>query len=213
LSAVSIIPAVDGSTKERLTGALIFVAIVVIVVPEMFSGPAHRSPGVEMPVDPAGSVAPVRTYSMPVDGADRAVTTAPVSAPVPEPSVVAQNAEAQLEAAPAVVTEPEAAPASVIPSAAPPAASAVAPVSTPTPTPAAAKPVPERAPVTGSWWTQVGIFSSRENADRLAKRLRTDGFDIEVSQYTAGGKDMFRVRAGPVPDRAAAGQAALLVAP
>jgi DedD protein len=211
LNATSIIRAVDGSVKERLTGALIFVAAVVIIVPEMISGPWQDDRAVEAPADPADVSAPMRTYSMPVDGAAGSVAAVEVpAAPVHEPAV----AEPPL-AAPAAVLQP------VAPQVAAPQAAAAG--ESPPAAPAAA-PAPKERPVTGGkWWTQVGIFSSRENAERLAKRLRTDGFDLEISQYVSGGKDMFRVRAGPVQDRAeavalqarlkAAGHTSLLVAP
>jgi cell division septation protein DedD len=196
---------VDSSVKERLTGALIFVAAVIIVVPEMLLGPGNRSTAVEVAADVADAAAPVRTYSMPLEGGTESV--AAVAAPASPPEPVVETAQAAVPA-PEALPEP---PTSV------PAAASASP-----PAPAAKPPVQERA-ATGNWWTQIGIFSSRENADRLAKRLRDAGFTIEVSKYVSGGKDMFRVRAGPVADRAeaqallarlkAAGHSALLVAP
>lgn len=54
------------------------------------------------------------------------------------------------------------------------------------------------------WWTQVGVYSSRDNAERLARKLRAAGFDIEVAKVNVRGKELYRVRAGPVLDRPAA---------
>jgi cell division septation protein DedD len=206
---------VDSSVKERLTGALIFVAAVIIVVPEMLLGPGNRRAAVEVAADAADTAAPVRTYSMPVEGGTESVAAVAAPASPPEPVV-----EAAPLAAPAPEALPEA-PASVAAASTSPPAPAEASAS-PAPAPAAKPPAQERA-ATGNWWTQVGIFSSRDNADRLAKRLRDAGFAIEVSKYVSGGKDMFRVRAGPVADRAeaqallarlkAAGHSALVVAP
>lgn len=51
---------------------------------------------------------------------------------------------------------------------------------------------------------QVGSFSARSSADRLAADLRRRSFQAFVSQVRSGGKPMFRVRVGPVADRAAA---------
>jgi cell division septation protein DedD len=75
----------------------------------------------------------------------------------------------------------------------------------------------------GKWWTQLGSFSSRDNAQKLGQQLRAAGFNVDVSKVRAGGKELFRVRAGPVADRAdalalqarlaAAGHKSTLVAP
>jgi len=54
---------------------------------------------------------------------------------------------------------------------------------------------------------QLGSFASRDNADRLAKQLRGSGFQASVSQGTTG-RRLYRVRAGPVQDHAAAEQLA-----
>ncbi len=51
---------------------------------------------------------------------------------------------------------------------------------------------------------QVGVFASRGNADRLAGQLKNRGFRISVSESPGSGRKLFRVRAGPVPDRTAA---------
>jgi len=51
---------------------------------------------------------------------------------------------------------------------------------------------------------QLGVFASRENADRLAQELKGKGFRISVSEVAGHGRTLFRVRAGPVSDRTAA---------
>jgi DedD protein len=212
---LTIIRAVDGSIMERLTGALIFVAAVVIIVPEMFSGPGNRGRAQQVPAEPADVAAPMRTYSMPVDGAAVEALTVPVSEPAEiEPAMPPA-------AAPQLAPPPTAAAAELLPAA--PKDSVAAPAVAVASTPAVPAPAPPRPAPGGNWWTQVGIFSSRDNAERLSKQLRTGGFDVQISKYVSGGKDMFRVRAGPVEDRAAAaalqarlkaaGHAALLVAP
>jgi cell division septation protein DedD len=54
---------------------------------------------------------------------------------------------------------------------------------------------------------QLGVFASRANADRLTQELKGKGFHTSVSESTgAGGRTLWRVRAGPVPERAAADQ-------
>jgi cell division septation protein DedD len=53
---------------------------------------------------------------------------------------------------------------------------------------------------------QLGVFSVRTNAERLAQELRTKGFYTFVSENGGGGRPLWRVRAGPVAERAAAEQ-------
>lgn len=212
MTATSIIRPVDASVKERLTGALIFVAAVVIVVPEMLSGPGRHATSVESAVGAAEEAAPMRTYSVPVSGEAPPGTAAALPAvTAPEPVAAESMPQPTEPASTAVPAASAEAAAGTVESAVASAASVAAP---------AAK---QQEVSSGSWWTQVGIFSSRDNADRLARKLRTAGFEIEISKYVSGGKDMFRVRSGPVKDRAealalqarlkAAGHAALLVAP
>lgn len=54
-------------------------------------------------------------------------------------------------------------------------------------------------PPAAAYYAQAGAFSSRENADALASRLRDAGIaGVAVTETVAGGRPMFRVRAGPV---------------
>lgn len=89
--------------------------------------------------------------------------------------------------------------------------------------PAAPAPAPASAAAGGDWWVQLGSFASEQNANGLASRMRARGFNIQVSKVKSGGKDLFRVRAGPEKSReaatalknrlAAAGEQGTLVAP
>jgi cell division septation protein DedD len=75
----------------------------------------------------------------------------------------------------------------------------------------------------GQWWTQLGSFSARDNAERLARDLRGKGYAVSVAKIRVGAKDLYRVRSGPVASReaavalqarlAAAGHKSSLVAP
>ena len=51
---------------------------------------------------------------------------------------------------------------------------------------------------------QLGVFSVQANAERLAQELKTQGFHALVSENGGGGRPLWRVRAGPVAERAAA---------
>jgi DedD protein len=201
---------VEGPVKERLTGALILVAALVIIVPEMLSGPEPESASASALAQPADTQPPLRTYSMTLDGSADP-HEAVQSALAPQPSPVESSA-----------VEP-----ALPPAAEPPVASAEPPVPAVTePAPAAQeppKPATSAPSPAGRWWTQLGSFSSRDNADRLASQLRAAGFAIDVTQVKAGGKELYRVRAGPVRDRgealtlqsrlAAAGNKSSIVAP
>ncbi|MDP2322961.1 MAG: SPOR domain-containing protein, partial [Gammaproteobacteria bacterium] len=54
------------------------------------------------------------------------------------------------------------------------------------------------------WIVQLGSFSQRANADRLAADLKRKGFNASVQGGGGTSGNLFRVRAGPVADRPAA---------
>ncbi|NGX16956.1 SPOR domain-containing protein [Wenzhouxiangella sp. XN24] len=74
-----------------------------------------------------------------------------------------------------------------------------APEPAPQPAPAA-----QPAPASDAWSVQVGSFSQRDNAQALQQRLTAAGFDAFVSRVVTDAGTLYRVRVGPVPDRAAA---------
>jgi cell division septation protein DedD len=53
---------------------------------------------------------------------------------------------------------------------------------------------------------QLGSFVSRDNADKLARQLRAQGFVVYVLPGGSGALLRYRVRIGPMPDRSAAAQ-------
>jgi DedD protein len=59
---------------------------------------------------------------------------------------------------------------------------------------------------TGGWMVQLGVFSIQANAERLAQELKSQGFHTLVSEMNGSGRPLWRVRAGPVAERAAAEQ-------
>lgn len=236
----------EGPIKERLTGALILVALLVIVVPEMLSGPGN-APAPRNTSAEAGP--PLRTYSLQLDTASTgrsqdqsALAPKTVDAPAsptpepaatqPEPQDKAPEAKAT-EAAPPPAAEKPAAEQKVAPSAntvaAPKPVPAASDASPPRPAPAAAtaKPTPSaaapRVESKAQWWAQLGSFASRDNAERLTRELRAAGYSVNLARVQAGGKELYRVRAGPEPTRdaavrlqarlAAAGHKSSLVAP
>jgi DedD protein len=203
--------------KERLTGAIILVALIVLLVPELLTGPVRSAPRTAAP-PPSAEGAPLRSYTINLTDEARSRGSAlPASGPAP-PAPVDSSASA-----PGATAE---APAAAAPDAAvnqsPPAAARTPPAGKPSPSPespAAAGPratSPARAgtnslstPATGSgsWVVQLGSFASRANAERLARQVRTRGFPASVSQGSSG-RHLYRVRVGPVRDREAASELA-----
>jgi cell division septation protein DedD len=57
-------------------------------------------------------------------------------------------------------------------------------------------------PEAGQWYVQLGVFSSRQNAESLAKKLKAGGFEATVRK--TGNGAMSRVLVGPRADRDAA---------
>jgi len=66
----------------------------------------------------------------------------------------------------------------------------------------------QAAPVTASadplvrWMVQLGSFSERENADQLVFQLRDAGYRASSAAVSSGGATSYKVRVGPVLDRA-----------
>jgi DedD protein len=209
---------VESPAKERLTGALILVAALVIIVPELLSGPRPRVGGSADAEAPADAGPPLRTYTLEL-GSANAARSGDQSTLVPQtpvPATVASQPAPQAAAPLALRPLPQ----PVVPPMAtrPPPIIAAKP-----PSVIATRPPPPAVAAAGGWWVQLGSFSSRENAGRLAQKLRAAGFAMEVSPVRSGGKELYRVRAGPVATREAAtslqarlgtsGHKATLVAP
>ena len=187
--------------KERLTGAIILVALIVLLVPEVLTGPIRSAPHTAA-VTPSGEGAPLRSYTINLsDEAHPRNADAGSAAPVPP---------VPLEAAPASAPPVEAAPRETRPAAAPQGAPPPEP-SAPPPakrvtTPATSGPASgEGGP--GGWVVQLGSFAQHTNAERLARQVRARGFKASVSQESSG-RRLYRVRVGPGQDRAAATQLA-----
>lgn len=194
----------DNRIKERLTGALILVALLVIFVPEMLSGPdTKKAAGDAPPARPATEGPPLRSYTLDLDApADKRpagqsalnVQTAP---PADEPAPAPPTPAAPVE--PGRTESNVASPTVAAPTVAAPPAPAAAP-----PAPANPQARPSRTPSGAGWQVQVGSFAQRVNAERYAQQLAGKGFKAQVSSSTGNGRELFRVRVGPVADRDAA---------
>jgi DedD protein len=191
----------DRRVKERLVGASILVVLIVLIVPELLSGPAPPVPAASrLPARLPASAPEPRNVIVDL-GNGKAQATAPASDPVAGPAASAPS------------------PAATAPSPAPPAP-AVGPAESSTGEPASAPAALENAPAhptslatagkpakSGhSWAVQLGSFASRENADKLAHQLKAQGFAVYISPSGSGASSRYRVRVGPMADRGAATQ-------
>jgi DedD protein len=185
--------------KERLTGAIILVALIVLLVPELLTGPvgsATRSQAVASSIEGP----PLRSYTIKLADEDHLRGAGAHSGPEqPAPLPPAPAPAAAATPAPPAVQEPGSTPTQS-PAAAAPAAHAGPGAG------AAAAVQPGSAETSGGYLVQLGSFGSRANAERLAKKVRAQGFAVSVSQGSSG--HLYRVRVGPAHDRAAAGELA-----
>jgi DedD protein len=193
----------DSRAKHRLTGAVLLVALFVLLVPELLRGPRDA-------VAPEGALTDegMRRYTIDLDASAPPAQpdNSAAQTPVALPPVATERAQPGEEAAPAAVAAEPSAPK---PEPVPPAAT---PATTPapraeTPKPPAPSPAPTR-PATpaerGSFVVQLGSFREKENADRLVRDMTAKGFTAFVAPITSGGRELYRVRVGPTRDRAAA---------
>ena len=167
----------DRRVKERLVGASILAALIVLVVPEFLSGPVPAPTALKQP---ALQPEPVRNITVDLDPLVAAASSAP----------------------PAETRSAAAASAAGTPPATPSARLETAPPAPTTPT-TAAKPVTSA----GAWAVQLGSFASRANADKLMRQLKSQGFAVYVAPGGSGASVRYRVRVGPMADRTAAAQA------
>ena len=185
--------------KERLTGAIILVALIVLLVPELLTGPvgsATRSQAVASSIEGP----PLRSYTIKLADEARLRGASGHSGPEqPAPLAPAPAPAATAIPAPPAAPEPRSTPI--------PSPAAAAPAAHAGPGPGAAAAVqPSSAETSGGYLVQLGSFGSRANAERLAKKVRAQGFAVSVSQGSPG--HLYRVRVGPAHDRAAAGELA-----
>jgi rare lipoprotein A (peptidoglycan hydrolase) len=146
-----------------------------------------------------------------------------VSPPVPLASSPAVSPPMPVASSPAVSPPmPVASPPSVsppVPLASPPSVSPPVPLTSPPATvaaaaplttppvaiPAALPPVIKPAPVTSApvrtLFVQAGAFAAPDNAQRLADKLRSEGYtQVFVRDDLIAGRKLYRVRIGPIPD-------------
>ena len=192
----------EKALKERIIGAVVLVTFVVLIVPIFLDGPPKEGeitservllPGQED--QDTKTVVLDRERSEPIPAASVPVVSTD-SAPVDTAPVIQKTA---------VEKKPE--PRPVVEKASPVQQEPVQE----SPVESNDKPQPA-ASATGMWAVQLGSFSNKENAEKLAADLRKQGYAAFLSQLTTGNGQLHRVRIGPQKDRAAAEEMAARLA-
>jgi DedD protein len=226
----------DRRVKERLVGASILVVLIVLIVPELLSGPPGPAPAAVGPRLPVSTQQePVRNVTVdlatskapePAAAETAASSAQPPEARSPEAANAGAGADASTDAgahaaAPAdasgAVSRPADAPPADTPPAAPPGTtSASLETAPPAPTSAstaksatAAKSAMAAKPAMAgrAWAVQLGSFASHANADKLVRQVKAQGFSVYIVPGGSGASLRYRVRIGPMADRGAALQA------
>ena len=151
------------------------------------------------------NAAPAAVTALPAPEVSVADTPAQTNAAVPDDPAAASASSANEPAAEESPAEAET--PSTAAEATARAAAALQPVteSAEVQTPPVAEEASARAAAaTGQLWAvQLGSFSDKDNAQRLAASLRSEGLPAFISEVTSDNRVLHRVRVGPQSDRAA----------
>jgi DedD protein len=199
----------DRRVKERLVGASILVVLIVLIVPELLSGPVPAPATARLPVS---APEPVRNVTVDLSTSK---TQAAEAASVPD-TLAASSTPGAGTAGSSTAGAGTAGAGTAAPSAAASGAASSAP---PTIVPTTSAPLENTRPsptsvatpaksVARHWAVQLGSFASHENADKLARQLKAQGFAVYVLPGGSGSAVRYRVRVGPMADRGAAAQTA-----
>jgi DedD protein len=177
----------ERALKERIIGAIVLVIFVVLVVPIFLDGPPEDGEIVSERVLLPGQK-------------DQNNKTVVLERGRSEPIPVASEPEGDTEKPEESPAQPE--------------------VKQPTPEPIPqqevareeqdpasqprSEPAKPTASTTGMWAVQLGSFSKKENAEKLAADLRKQGYAAFLSQLQSSAGELHRVRIGPQKDRASA---------
>ena len=169
----------EKALKERIIGAIVLVAVVVLVVPVFLDGPPAESEMISerVPLPGQGEQSNQtvvldrdRDDPVPAQTVETPQRDEPAVNPAPPPQAVAEASPEQAQ------TEPE----------------------------RSSTPVQSAGSATGMWAVQLGSFSNQGNAEKLAADLRKQGFAAFLSQLSTSSGQLHRVRVGPQKDRESA---------
>ncbi len=175
----------ERALKERIIGAVVLVIFAVLVVPIFLDGPpADGEVVTERVLLPGQEDQKTQTVVLDRDRKDPVPAASAPAQAKPEPAV---REPVRDEPKPAVVQQPQEQT---------PEPREEKPPAKPAPTPAAS--------TTGMWAVQLGSFSNKDNAEKLAADLRKQGYAAFLSQLSTDQGQLHRVRIGPQKDRASA---------
>ena len=176
----------ERALKERIIGAIVLVVFVVLVVPIFLDGPPQEGEIVSERVLLPGQE-------------DQNIKTVVLDRERTEPLPVANNTE---DAAGQKVVEPE-----PVPQKPEPQTVEEKPPARVEQKPQPESPEPDTKPIassSGMWAVQLGSFSNKANAEKLAADLRKQGYAAFLSQLKTSSGQLHRVRIGPQKDRESA---------
>jgi cell division septation protein DedD len=150
-----------------MIGAAVLLLLLVVVAPALLEGPDEPASAPEE-ISAEQPATRVETIVLDLAPGSAQQVDEPVAEPEPEPIAAAPQV--------AKVAEP--------------------PAPKPAPKPAS-QPVAASGAAAGSFIVQLGIFSSAENADKFAARIRKRGFTVRQAKVSAASGTLHRVYVGP----------------
>lgn len=228
------------SLKTRLLGAAVLIALLVLIVPMLFSSTppksdADQTVSLEIPpapdrdlqsrtldVSPNGAATPAAAQAQAPAGTPaqgQAPVTTPVAAPAAPRSAPAAAVTPGGGSRLASVDIASRKPVDALPEdfaqpqqPAKPAKSAAAPaLATPAPADAPAAAMPAGTAARGSYTINLSAYADRSKADALVQKVRALGYPVSTAAMNQAGKALTRVTAGPFETRAAAEAARLKI--
>lgn len=209
---------VERAVKERLVGAAVLVAAAVILIPEMLSGP-DREPETTAKSATTDGGGAIKTYTIDLTESPGQASSETLETQAPPPEEPAEPAPTETPISSQADPEPEQQAAAgatdePAPSQGDETKRVVEPRMPEPAKPEPAEPEPKQAaprvapsasaPISNGWAVQLGSFSKRETAERLAREFRAQGHDTFVMPVKSRGSTLYRVRIGPMKDRAGA---------
>jgi DedD protein len=181
----------ERALKERIIGAVILVIFVVLVVPIFLDGPPADGDIVSERVLLPGQEGQ-NTNTVVLDRERSDPIPAASSSDVDADKPVAADSEPNItpSPSPAVQQKTDQTPA--------------AREATEAPAKQAATTAKSAQSTTGMWAVQLGSFSNKQNAEKLAADLRKQGYAAFLSQLQIDSGQLHRVRIGPQKDRQSA---------
>lgn len=185
----------ERALKERIIGAVVLVLFVVLVVPVFLDGPPNDEEVVsERVLLPGQEEQKTQTVVLDRDRTEPVPNTPAEESPTPAPE----------KRAPVRQSAPKVTPPPQETSTDDPQNEKKRAEDKPVAPSPVVKETPPVASTTGMWAVQLGSFSNKDNAEKLAADLRRQGYAAFLSQLQTGDGALHRVRIGPQKDRESA---------